>query len=258
MYRKNNTLQFWTYLMLWLPEQYSNRRTVDNSSPLSNGLVFAAPMDALLGGGIEDVKRRKIIAHFSTGAAQSFPGIAINNGYFIGSDTGFPTGDKTLSFWFKTSLVLSGASVAYLFTYGSLSASNFVGVYFDQYGMGLTTYAFSLTGIAGYNDGRPHNVVFTNTGATWTVWIDGIYQNSYSVTTATVLSGSFSIGAFLTGAAPYPDNLWDIRAYNRVLSPYEIQTTYREGDSIWHSDDFFLFTSAFKPWFASNANRLIQ
>lgn len=61
-----------------------------------------------------------------------------------------------------------------------------------------------------------------------TIYVDGQYLTSGSVATPNLTSKSVAIGAYANSQYPFNGTLDQIRIYNRVLTPYEVNVIYDE------------------------------
>ncbi len=139
--------------------------------------------------------------------------------YLTATDTGLPTGDKTISMLFSTTATGSGNYG--LFAFGTVASNELVCALYSSGALYVTQYGASYS-ITGYNDGNVHALSVTNTGNSWATYIDGELKNSGALTTSTLLSGSLTIGKILNLGDYFPGSISNFCVHGRVLSLGEI------------------------------------
>jgi len=86
-----------------------------------------------------------------------------------------------------------------------------------------------LNGNTNILDNEWKHVFITRNGATVTIYVDGIFDNSstaFSGKSATVSSATATIGRYSTGSYPFLGNIALVQIYNRALSAEEIKQNY--------------------------------
>ncbi|QGA80302.1 LamG domain-containing protein [Candidatus Nanohalobium constans] len=137
-------------------------------------------------------------------------------------------GSVTISKWIKTET--TGTNVVPL----SIEGVWVHRVNRDGNGKFSVTYTGSSADIISsqttVNDGNWHHVVSTSDGSTTSIYVDGILENQQSQTQNTVsdLSAASTIGSN-TGNAHYKGYVDDVRIYNQVLNPIQIEKLYNKG-----------------------------
>ncbi|MCL4405315.1 MAG: DUF2341 domain-containing protein [Patescibacteria group bacterium] len=84
---------------------------------------------------------------------------------------------------------------------------------------------YVISASSGYNDGKWHNVVCVENGATLYLYIDGILSNSGPSSGFSVVYNYGYLGAN-GGGTSLNGSLDEVRVYNRALSPAEVQDLY--------------------------------
>jgi hypothetical protein len=113
----------------------------------------------------------------------------------------------------------------------SLTSDGFI--YFD--GRDQLGYRYTGNGSKKINDNSWHFVVGIRNGSEWSIWVDGIKEDSIDAgnTTAVHNGNPLWIGALADGTYPvggfFSGSLDDIRIYNCALSVAEIDSLYHEG-----------------------------
>ena len=155
---------------------------------------------------------------------------------------GVTTNRRAVSVWFKTSLTLSNAQYAGIVRWGtatSFPADNGkdFGVQFGNdanfgsTGFGVSQYGDGLA-VTGLNDGTWHHGYVDSVGSLYSIYIDGVFRTSKTMTT-NATAGTVVIGRTSYGGVEYfPGQLDDIRIYNRALTRSEIQLLYTGGRGV--------------------------
>jgi flagellar hook assembly protein FlgD len=182
-------------------------------------------------------------ALFSTNArvgtnAGSFNGVSAS---VNGTAYSLPLGNapRTLSAWIQT---VNGTQNSSILQYGTGSASNFQ-IFLDSSNRAaIGTNSGSMSGTSILSDGQWHFVagVYEGTGTnTWRIYVDGVQENSGTITPPGTVNGSFSIGANI-GSGGYFNGLIDEAAvYNQAITAYQISIAYSSGlgrVGLWHMD----------------------
>ena len=159
----------------------------------------------------------------------------------IGS-AGLPTGAgaRSVEAWFKT----SSPTRQVLFSYGSLVSTQEYGLVIEP--SGTTMYAWGFGGIndktftmpSAVNDGQWHQVVQTFSGASFTLYIDGVALPAQAATRNTVMDVyGFGIGAVINpsdgpnSGGFFNGSIDEVSFYTSVLSPTTVTSHYQLGIS---------------------------
>jgi hypothetical protein len=142
---------------------------------------------------------------------------------------------RSISCWFRTSRSLSTSQYMNIIGWGdaSIGSACYVAVASDA-GGGNPSNAFGVTQFGdsvwygGVNDGKWRHGAVVNVGTLWSVYVDGVFRVSKTMTTnpasgATVRIGSWPFAAGLGSNGNFDGALSDIAIYNRALVPSEIQ-----------------------------------
>jgi hypothetical protein len=78
------------------------------------------------------------------------------------------------------------------------------------------------------NDNKWHNGVVVNIGSLYSIYIDGLFRTSKTMTT-NATAGIVVFGQRGNNSSFFPGQLDDWRIYNRALTPQEIQLLYTGG-----------------------------
>ena len=182
-------------------------------------------------------------AAFSTNArvgshAGSFDGV---DDYASGNTAGLPlaSSPRTISAWVKAG---SGTQNRAIIRYGAGSSSDFQ-LFVDASNRAAAGNGNgSITGTSSLSDGRWHYVVGVYEGSgtnTARIYVDGVLQNSGTITTLDTANGSFSIGAFSGGGGYFNGLIDEVAVYNRVHTVDEITKSYNDGlgrIGLWRMD----------------------
>jgi len=158
-------------------------------------------------------------------------GVALNfdgTNDFVSVPTLGPTGDRSLSMWFNSSMSLSTNQFRWLIGYGNAStgAAFLVGFgtagTFGTNGFGVTQFGDSV-GTAGVLDGVWRHGAVVNVGTRYDVYVNGVLRATKTMTT-NAASTAVTIGKNPNALADYYTGLTDdIRIYNRALTDAEIR-----------------------------------
>lgn len=146
--------------------------------------------------------------------------------------SGITTSRRSCAVWFNSSVVLANAQYSPALKWGT--AANFpadIGkgftvafgndANFGSTGIGISQYGDAVA-VTGFNDGRWHFGYFESVNSVYSIFIDGVFCASKTMTTnataGTVVIGQ-DLGHFYNG------QLDDIRVYNRVLTASQIRRT---------------------------------
>lgn len=143
-----------------------------------------------------------------------------------GSDASLPSGtaDRTIAVWVRPDQSVSDDR--YVFAYGTLSGTAWaaLGLYLDGQWFysngGAAIFTTGATAVVG----APHLIVYTRTGGT-----EAMYVNGEARTPSGSAGGSTTLSAAYIGNAPYnpmSSTVFDARVYNRVLSAAEVARLY--------------------------------
>lgn len=158
------------------------------------------------------------------------------NDYVTGSSVNFPIGssNRTFSCWFKTSRVLPTNQFHVLFIYGSQTTNGcfFVGIGGDANSPGVnpanrfacSQFGNNVGSFQTVNDGQWKNGVVTVNSSLYSLYINGVFDNSKTMTTNTV-NTSFMVG-YDNLNLYFSGSLSNILLYDRALSATEILQNY--------------------------------
>jgi flagellar hook assembly protein FlgD len=170
--------------------------------------------------------------------AGSFDG---TDDYVSGSAADLPSGSspRTLSAWVK---VGSGTQSRAILQYGTGSASNFQLFLDSSNRAAVGSSNGSISGTSSLSDGQWHYVVgvYEGTGTNIAgIYVDGVLENSGTITAPDTTGDGFSIGAFLGGGGYLNGLIDEAVIYNHAITVDEINKTYQEGlgrIGLWHMD----------------------
>lgn len=154
------------------------------------------------------------------GKAMNFNG---SGNYVYGSDTNFPSGTtpRTISAWLKSTKVDALNNYDNILFYGTNSANSSVifGMGYDtnigvQNACYVSQYGNALGTAKAVNDGKWHYCTAIFDGTSWTIYLDGVYSNSKTMTTNTTLGGSFNIGTAGSLGGFFTGQVDDLTVYN--------------------------------------------
>lgn len=166
---------------------------------------------------------------FLTGTPMSFQFDGTND--YIMSDVVGPTGSssRTLSVWFKSSGDNSGRSIC---GYGEFSDQKMFDIYYSNSNtLTIHRYNGAYAGMT-VESGVWTNAVFTYDGSVIRSYLNGVFQNSSSVTLNTGSGVDLVIGVGTWSFRPSPTfgffrgEISKVQLYNRVLSEDEIKQNY--------------------------------
>lgn len=149
---------------------------------------------------------------------------------------GITTSSRSCSVWFNTSIVLANAQYSPLLKWGTAATfpadigKGFTVAFgndanFGSTGIGISQYGDAI-GVTGFNDGRWHFGYFESIGSVYSIYIDGVFRASKTMTT-NATAGTVVIGQDLGNF--YSGQLDDVRVYNRALTADEIVKLYAGG-----------------------------
>jgi hypothetical protein len=153
---------------------------------------------------------------------------------------GVITRGRAVSVWFRTSVVLSsvgqyagivrwGTATSFPADAGKDFAVQFGNdANFGSTGFGVSQYGDGI-GVTGFNDGRWHHGYIDSVGSLYSIYVDGVFRTSKTMTT-NATAGTVTIGRNTYGGVEYfPGQLDDIRIYNRALTAGEVRQLYNVG-----------------------------
>lgn len=169
-------------------------------------------------------------AFLFTGAANS--GVTINH---IPDLNVNPSGFTT-EFWIKSSAPHSGLASLVDKSHGFTDSSGWV----FSVGSGVARFAVGdqlayfpeISSTAVVDDGDFHHIAGTVSGTTMSLYVDGVFQSSRSITAPLNNTRPLLLGYAWGGGTPqrfFNGRLDEVSVYNRSLSPEEIQGVYRAG-----------------------------
>ncbi len=182
-------------------------------------------------------------AIFSTDArmginAGSFDGVGAS---VNGTAYSLPLGNspRAVSAWIKTG---NGTQNRSILQYGTGSASNFQLFIDSTNRAAIGTDSGSISGTSVLSDSQWHYVVgvYEGTGTNIVrIYVDGVQENSGTITAPSTISGNFSIGAFLGGGGYFNGLIDEAIVYNRAITADQINKAYNGGIGrvgLWHMD----------------------
>jgi hypothetical protein len=146
---------------------------------------------------------------------------------------GVNAANRSVSCWFRTVRSLANGNYQNIIGWGNAAtgAAIYVAVgndaTFGTNAFGVTQFGDS-TGFGPVNNGEWRHGVIVNVGTLWSVYVDGIFRTSKTMTTSPAVGSTVRIGSwpFSTGLstnANFDGQLSDISIYNRAISPNEIR-----------------------------------
>ena len=150
-----------------------------------------------------------------------------NSQILVSSVSGFPSGNsaRTLSFWMNSSSYLDGGVLGYG------AAANNEGFLFYVAGGNLIVTFYLNDASVNYSlsTNQWYNIVATHDGSTFTVYVNGssVYSAAKTLNTSAT---NFKIGGapWNSGAEYFQGSIDQVRIFNRVLRPYEVEALYTE------------------------------
>jgi len=143
---------------------------------------------------------------------------------------GVTTVNRSVSVWFRSSVNLSNGQYATLVRMGTATSfpadigKDFQVLFGTDANFGTNAIGISQYGDAvaatGFNDGRWHHGYFEAKGSVYSIYLDGVFRTSKTMTT-NATAGTISIGREYSFS--FLGQLDDIRIYNRALSESEIR-----------------------------------
>lgn len=199
-----------TGLMLRDWSGYKNHGTLTNMDP---------PTDWVLSG---------------SGYALNFDG---TNDTISTASRGVSAAPRTVCAWFRTSRSLSSGQYMGIVGFGSNStgAAFFFGFgndpQFGATGFGVSQFGDAV-GSTGYNNGIWNHGCVVNVGTLWSVYVNGVFVTSKTMTTNsgsnnTVTIGSWTLATALGSSANFDGDIDDVRIYSRAVTEQEIRLLSR-------------------------------
>jgi len=125
----------------------------------------------------------------------------------------------------------------------------------------VTQYGSALFASGDRTDNRWHNLTVTQIANVYVAHIDGVAIGSNTMTTATVLTGTASIGNSYSGGdqagTEFNGQIDDVAVYNRVLKPSEIRTLSRRRGIVYEARRQDFGGSGFQAAWARQRAQLI-
>jgi hypothetical protein len=153
---------------------------------------------------------------------------------------GVTTRGRAVSVWFRTSVILSsvgqyagivrwGTATSFPADQGKDFAVQFGNdANFGSTGFGVSQYGDGI-GVTGFNDGRWHHGYIDSVGSLYSIYVDGVFRTSKTMTT-NATAGTVTIGRNTYGGVEYfPGQLDDLRIYNRALTAGEVRQLWQIG-----------------------------
>lgn len=152
---------------------------------------------------------------------------------------GVTTTRRAVSVWFRTSVNLSNFQYAGIVRWGTATSfpadtGKDFGVQFGTdanfgtNGFGISQYGNAVA-VSGFNDGKWHHGYIDSVGSLYSIYVDGIFRTSKTMTT-NATAGTVVIGRTSYGGVEYfPGQLDDIILFSTNLTPNEIQFIYEQG-----------------------------
>ena len=153
---------------------------------------------------------------------------------------GVTTRGRAVSVWFRTSVLLGsvgqyagivrwGTATSFPADAGKDFAVQFGNdANFGSTGFGVSQYGDGI-GVTGFNDGRWHHGYIDSAGSLYSIYVDGVFRASKTMTT-NATAGTVTIGRNTYGGVEYfPGQLDDIRIYNRALTATEVRQLWQIG-----------------------------
>lgn len=180
---------------------------------------------------------------------------------------GITTIARSVSLWFRTSTSYTLGTYGFLLRWGTAATfpadqgKDFAVVIGNDAqlgtnGFGVTQYGDSV-GVTGLNDGAWRHAYIESLGSTYSIWIDGRFRVSKSMTT-NATAGTVVIGAAY--GLPFLGQMNDIRAYSRTLAAQEIRLLASEPGLGIRPERASVFFGAqlFNAAWARNSNVIIS
>ncbi len=160
-----------------------------------------------------------------------------NNGSFIfdgsndridfGTVPANTTGSSTIGCWAKTTTTAQCMTVAFN-AYGVIYINRFntsgkILAFFDGTTSNNSSADISNSSV---NDGKWHYIIATNNGSTCSMYIDGVFDKSYSETPSYGTSADNTIGGQNDGFNHINGSIGFAHIYNRALSAYDVLQNY--------------------------------
>ncbi len=184
---------------------------------------------------------------------------------------GVTTTRRALSVWFRTSITLSNGQFAGVVRWGTATTfpadqgKDFAVMFgtdtnFGTNGFGVSQYGNGVAA-AGFNDGKWHHGYIDSVGSLYSVYVDGVFRTSKTMTT-NATAGTVVIGRSTYGGADYfSGQLDDITIFNTALTPNEVAQIYRlgRGYGVFPEPDFDegFAAAGFKAYWAKRQSQLI-
>jgi len=172
------------------------------------------------------------------GGALSFDGV---NDFVNVTSIGTLSGDVTIYAWINASPLQTGNYIYFL----DLSRASGSGIQLALYSDGRVTNdnaggpTYMLWGPR-LNDYRWHHVAMARQGTTYSLYVDGQFQNSTPGTSVTYTN--LQVGKRFTGSSYFNGSIDEVRVWSRALSADEIQQQYYS-NLAKYAPDRWLFTS---------------
>ena len=182
-----------------------------------------------------------LTSNHATGTLENSPQFDTNN---AGSIL-FDGGDDRIDFSNYSSLFDFGTdnfSIGAFIKSTSSPLGNYRCIFWHHYNPGFTLITMVGSGVTRFwlggtvlngntniLDNKWNHVFVTRNGATVTIYVNGIFDNSstaFSGKNATVSSATATIGRYSTGSYPFLGNIALVQIYNRALTPDEIRQNY--------------------------------
>jgi len=138
------------------------------------------------------------------------------------------TSGSTISLFVKTSSTVSNSFLVVTNSDGGIYVNRFntsgqILAFFDGSTGNNTSADISTVSI---NDGKWHYVAATTDRSTTSMYIDGVFNKSYSETASTLASDNSFIGGSFEGIQPFTGSIGIVQIHDRALSAYEIKQNF--------------------------------
>ena len=156
---------------------------------------------------------------------------------YISTPIFLPSGDITLSVWFKTTSINVGKTIISSFSSSGANASGRIIISISSnntlyVNMGNdSSYWYDLTSlnIINYLDGNWHNITVMCSSSTQKAYIDGVLRHTYSMSISNTVASSYSLKIGRAGdysGLYFLGNISNARVYNRAITDDEVKTIY--------------------------------
>lgn len=161
-----------------------------------------------------------------TGFGQALSGDGSATAHADFNDTGLPAGGAPRSVCLRLKTTYTDATSLYFFSYGTLAASQFFGLYVGSGKPGFTQAGAGVDAVGTIADGNWHHLAMTYDGTTTRLYIDGVADGVGTPGINTLLGAGIILGAVGGTPTSIPGAIDEIKIYDVALTAGEVMTDF--------------------------------